>query len=73
MAAASVWITVASVLKTFSIHKVVGKDGSPIEPSGKFLSGLVSYTLPFDCEIRPRSSEAEALVRSTEHETEVDF
>ena len=42
LAAASIWIGIASVLTTFDLVKPVDKDGKIIEPSGEYISGLVA-------------------------------
>ena len=40
-ALSSIFIAVASVLSAFDIGKAVGEDGSPITPSGEFVTGLL--------------------------------
>ncbi|KAJ7153311.1 cytochrome P450 [Mycena filopes] len=67
MAHASLWIAIASVLASFDITKALDEDGGEIEPSYEFDSGFINAPLPFKCSIRPRSKEAETLVRGTAH------
>jgi len=65
MAAASLWITIASILSTFIINKLVDEDGNTVEPSYEYFSGLISTPLPFECFITLRSSLAVEVVQST--------
>lgn len=41
MAFEVVWLTVASVLASFNIQKALDSDGAYIEPSGRYINGLV--------------------------------
>jgi cytochrome P450 len=41
MAQSSIWIAVASLLAGYNITKAVNADGSTIEPSGEYTSGIV--------------------------------
>ncbi|KAJ7607876.1 cytochrome P450 [Roridomyces roridus] len=65
MAAASIWITIASLLATFDITKAVGKDGELVEPSYEYFERIIVMPQPFECSIKPRSKDAEALIQST--------
>jgi len=64
MAHAFVWVVVASVLSAFRIEKAV-RDGRVIEPTGAFTPGILSSPEKFECSVKPRSKDAEALVHST--------
>jgi len=64
MAHSFVWIVVASVLSTFRIEKAV-RDGRVIEPSGAFTPGILASPEKFECSVKARSKDAEALVRAT--------
>jgi len=64
MAHAFVWVVVASVLSSFRIEKVV-RDGRVIEPTGAFSPGILASPEKFECNVKPRSKDAEALVRAT--------
>ncbi|KAN0133387.1 Cytochrome P450 [Lactarius tabidus] len=64
MAHSFIFIVVASVLATFRIEKAV-RDGRVVEPTGAFTPGILASPEKFECEIKPRSKEAEALVRAT--------
>lgn len=66
MAYASVWITIASVLRTFNIEKAKGPYGSVIEPTREYMSSLVLIPKHFKCRYVPRSEEAAATIRATE-------
>ncbi|KAI0325277.1 cytochrome P450 [Cubamyces sp. BRFM 1775] len=65
LACASIWIAIASVLSTFTLSKAVDEDGNVIEPSGEYLSGLVTYPMPFKCEFKPRSESTADLVHTS--------
>ncbi|KAF8656760.1 hypothetical protein AX16_002439 [Volvariella volvacea WC 439] len=60
----TVWITIATMLATLDITKAKDSDGKPIEPSGKYSSGMLCYPEPFPCDIRFRSRKAESLVEA---------
>ncbi|KAL1748709.1 cytochrome P450 [Schizophyllum fasciatum] len=66
LAYASIWIAVACMIRTFDIVKAKRPDGSTIEPSKEYVSGLVMLPKPFKCRLVPRSAEAEAMIRATE-------
>ncbi|KAL1702026.1 cytochrome P450 [Schizophyllum commune] len=66
LAYASSWITIASALRVYDIQKVKRADGSVVEPSKEYISGLISLPLPFKCLFVPRSAEAEAMIRATD-------
>lgn len=65
LAASSIWMVVTSVLATYDITKAIDEDGSIIEPSGASLSGILNPTLPFPCSFRPRSTNAEEVIKAT--------
>ncbi|KAM5539712.1 hypothetical protein V8D89_006525 [Ganoderma adspersum] len=61
----ALWITVASVLHTFSIDAPLNEKGETISFTPKFTEGILSVPEAFRCRISPRSSTAEALIRQT--------
>ncbi|KAJ7454125.1 cytochrome P450 [Mycena latifolia] len=63
LATSSVWITVVSILATFDINKAVDDMGNIIEPTGEYISALLSTPLPFKCSITPRSEAAVTLIK----------
>ncbi|KAI0659485.1 cytochrome P450 [Cubamyces menziesii] len=65
LACASIWIAIASVLSTFTLSKAVDENGNVIEPSGEYISGLVTYPMPFKCEFKPRSESTADLVHAS--------
>nr|BAK09523.1 cytochrome P450 [Postia placenta] len=67
LADASLFISCAVSLAVFDISKVV-RDGKVIEPVIDYTSGTISHPRPFECSIRPRSANAEALITAM-HET----
>ena len=62
LADASVWLSIAMLLAIFRIEKKV-ENGKVVEPSTEFTSGTVSHPPPFQCEVKPRSARAEALLQ----------
>ncbi|KAL0951327.1 hypothetical protein HGRIS_008032 [Hohenbuehelia grisea] len=60
----SAWISIATILATFSITKAKDAMGREIEPTGEYSSGLVSHPLPFLCDIRPRTDGYRNLIQS---------
>jgi len=65
MAFSAMWIAVASIIATFDITKAVDENGQVIEPSHEYTSSVVCMPLGFKCSIKPRSQQAEALIRAT--------
>ncbi|KAF7980002.1 hypothetical protein HWV62_40100 [Athelia sp. TMB] len=63
MARESIWLTVGSILACFKIENSVDVHGNVIEPSGKYLSGLLRQPEPFSCSIKPRSKEIVNIIR----------
>ncbi|KAF9072507.1 cytochrome P450 [Rhodocollybia butyracea] len=64
MAISSIWIAVASMLTVFDITKPIDKDGNVIEPTYEYISSLACVPAPFECVIKPRSAQAEEMIRS---------
>ncbi|KAJ8495827.1 hypothetical protein ONZ51_g1458 [Trametes cubensis] len=62
-ALASIYVYVASVLHVFNIVPKQDARGNPVEIKPDMISGVVTYPTKFECDIRPRSQEAEALIR----------
>nr|AAS88582.1 PAH-inducible cytochrome P450 monooxygenase PC-PAH 3 [Phanerodontia chrysosporium] len=58
------WLTIANVLAACSIERVVDEKGFEVRPTGDMTPRVLSMPEPFECNIRPRFSGAEALVRS---------
>lgn len=65
MAYDAIWIAVACMLAVFRIDKAKDAQGREITPSGEYNVGFACYPKPFPCDIRPRSSAHEALIRAT--------
>ncbi|KAJ7438060.1 cytochrome P450 [Mycena latifolia] len=65
MVAASLWITIVSVLATLDIKKLRDANGKEVEPSCEYCPGLISAPLPFECSITPRSNQAAELIHAT--------
>ena len=41
IATSTLWITVASILTTFKISKIIDADGKAIEPSQEYISSMI--------------------------------
>ncbi|KAI0082010.1 cytochrome P450 [Panus rudis PR-1116 ss-1] len=54
----------SNVLHTFNITPAKGKDGKPVDTTFKMSRGTISSPSVFDCDIIPRSAQAEALIRA---------
>ncbi|KAJ7648324.1 cytochrome P450 [Mycena polygramma] len=65
MAAASIWISIVSMLAVFDITKAIGEDGEMVEPTHEYSAGLAALPLPFKCSIKPRSAETAMLIQAT--------
>lgn len=61
----SLWIAIASILATFHISRVVGPDGQEIVPPPDIDSGLINHPKPFPCIIKPRSEQAQFLIKDS--------
>ncbi|KAF7978428.1 hypothetical protein HWV62_600 [Athelia sp. TMB] len=63
MARSTVWLTAGSILAVFNINKAVDEKGTPVEPSGAYISAILRHPEPFQCQIAPRSKATEEVVR----------
>ncbi|TBU42978.1 cytochrome P450 [Dichomitus squalens] len=63
----SVYAAVSRILHTMSIEAPLDEHGQPIclADRVKMTHGVISYPEPFDCVIKPRSPEAEMLIRTS--------
>jgi hypothetical protein len=68
VASTAIFLTVAQCLAAFNIRKAIGEDGREIEPQLGATTELVSYVLPFQCTITPRSPEYVALIKAVEQD-----
>lgn len=64
LAETSLFVLVSNILATMQISTKSGKDGTPIIPKIEFSSTVIAHPAPFECDIRPRSSKAETLIRT---------
>lgn len=62
---ASVWLTIASILRVYSIEKAQRPDGGIVEPRREYKSSLLQSPEFFECRYVPRNAEAVAIVRAT--------
>ncbi|EJC98992.1 cytochrome P450 monooxygenase [Fomitiporia mediterranea MF3/22] len=67
LADSSLYLTIVQSLSVFNISKAV-ENGKEVEPVVGFTSGIVSHPLEYRTSVKPRSSKAEALIRSVEEE-----
>ena len=65
LADSSLFLNIAQVLAVFRVNKAVEK-GQEIDPSVRFLPGVISHPAPFRTSAVPRSQQHEALIRSVE-------
>ncbi|KAJ7069436.1 cytochrome P450 [Mycena amicta] len=65
LATAILWMTIASILATFTIEKSVDEQGKVIEPTYEYFAGIVSTPTPFECRVTPRSKEVAHTIHST--------
>ncbi|KLO15926.1 cytochrome P450 oxidoreductase OrdA-like protein [Schizopora paradoxa] len=68
----SLFVLFSMTLAAFNITKAKDAAGNEIDAKSEWLPGLISRPKEFVCSITPRSSKAEALVRSIEEEHPVD-
>lgn len=61
----SLYINIVRVLWGFDISKKKGPDGKLLEPDTRMVRGFLSVPEEFECEILPRSSKHEKLMRET--------
>ncbi|CAL1715485.1 unnamed protein product [Somion occarium] len=64
----SLWVSIASILASFTIEPAKGQNGEEIKPPEEYLPGLLSHPAPFTCAISPRTAKHEELIASTVHE-----
>jgi len=63
MASATIWLSIASILATFNIRKMKDARGNDIPLDGKYTDGTISYPVPFECSITPRSIATKQLIQ----------
>ncbi|KAG5352963.1 hypothetical protein C0989_011606 [Termitomyces sp. Mn162] len=68
LANANMFIATAMTLSVFEISKGKDENGIEIEPRCEFEGGTVSHPLPFAFTLKPRSPEAEDLIRIVNEE-----
>ncbi|KAI0718523.1 cytochrome P450 [Cerioporus squamosus] len=70
-AQATLFTLLSSILHTFWISLPADETGNPVPLNLTMTLGVVSYPEPFDCSIKPRSSAAEALIRTLQDEQKI--
>ncbi|KAH9483711.1 Cytochrome P450 monooxygenase COX2 [Psilocybe cubensis] len=58
----ALYIVVSSVLAAFDIKPILGSDGNPVDLKAGVTNGMVSFPIPFRCEVKPRGEKAAALI-----------
>ncbi|KAF8632647.1 hypothetical protein AX17_004780 [Amanita inopinata Kibby_2008] len=66
----ALFIMVASVLAVYDITPPTDEHGNPVQLNAEYTDGFLVHPRPFKCVIKPRSQNAEALIRATEMEHE---
>ncbi|KXN82953.1 O-methylsterigmatocystin oxidoreductase [Leucoagaricus sp. SymC.cos] len=64
IAVSSLYLSIASILSVFTVEKAVDEHGHVITPSKEYISSLILHPVHFKCTIKPRSKEAEMLIKS---------
>jgi cytochrome P450 len=64
LAESNLFLSIAQLLATFDIEKDLDKNGIPIEPVAKSVTGLIDHPQPFSYRISPRSPKHEELIRN---------
>ncbi|KAI0781639.1 cytochrome P450 [Irpex lacteus] len=63
------WLALATILATSNIASATDENGRSVDPDDvSATSGVVSFPLPFQCKITPRSEAASALIAATADE-----
>ncbi|CAE6423881.1 unnamed protein product [Rhizoctonia solani] len=65
LAQSSVWLAVVMVLAVYDITPTLDASGKPIMPDLKYSQSTISAPKPFPCTIKPRSLNAEKLIRDS--------
>ncbi|KAI0720390.1 cytochrome P450 [Fomitopsis betulina] len=60
----NIWLAMAHLVAIFDIEKARDSEGNEITPPVAFESGLSSPPLPFRCSMKPRSLQAQDLIRA---------
>ncbi|KAL1744280.1 cytochrome P450 [Schizophyllum fasciatum] len=63
---ASIWVTIASVLRVCDIERAKGPDGRPIEPKREWRSGILLQPARYKCRFVPRNAAAAAMIEAAE-------
>nr|GAT46884.1 cytochrome P450 [Mycena chlorophos] len=63
IATSEMFLVFAGILKVFDIRPAVSEKGDTLLPPGEYEGGLLRYPKPFKCSIRPRSTNAAALLQ----------
>ncbi|KJA21835.1 hypothetical protein HYPSUDRAFT_140077 [Hypholoma sublateritium FD-334 SS-4] len=61
----SLYSIVSSTLAVYDITPPIDDSGKPVELKPEVTTGLLSYPVPFKCNIKPRSAAAEALIHAS--------
>ncbi|KAF7760523.1 hypothetical protein Agabi119p4_11199 [Agaricus bisporus var. burnettii] len=64
IAISTLYLSIATILSVFRIEKAIDENGRVIVPSKEYTSSFIVHPKPFKCSIKPRSNEAEKLIRS---------
>ncbi|KAF9044314.1 cytochrome P450 [Panaeolus papilionaceus] len=61
----NLFIMIVSTLATFDIKAPVDETGKPMKMKAEYVDGLLSYPLPFKCQITPRSPSVSKLIQDS--------
>jgi len=71
VARSMLWIVAATILKTMDVGPAYDENGNAIMPEVAYTSSIVSHPKPYKCTFKPRSEEAESVLRSAAEKYEV--
>ncbi|EJD41567.1 cytochrome P450 [Auricularia subglabra TFB-10046 SS5] len=60
----SLWLVASNAIASLHITKKLGNDGLPITPRVEYTGAAAVFPSEFKCDIKPRSTSSEALIRS---------
>ncbi|CCM05895.1 uncharacterized protein FIBRA_08133 [Fibroporia radiculosa] len=66
LADGTIWLTMANMMVTLDITRIIDAAGEEVVPSGARTSGFVEHPVEFSCSIKPRSTKALKLISQME-------
>ncbi|KAJ7644020.1 cytochrome P450 [Roridomyces roridus] len=66
---AALWLAIVSILSALDIQQAKDAAGNEIEVDPVWTDAIISYPVPFDCSVNPRSEAAKKLIEETKMDT----